>query len=50
MTQSANASLNSGKGEGKEKRDIVHDEHPVLHLAEMEGRTGFRGLFDNLFV
>jgi len=41
------ASLNS---EGKEKRDVVHDEHPALHLAEMEGRAGFRGLFDNLFV
>ncbi|KAL4078276.1 general substrate transporter [Scleroderma yunnanense] len=50
MAQSTRASLNSGKSEVKERREVVHDEFRALNLAEMEGRVGFRGLFDNLFV
>ncbi|KAG6335954.1 hypothetical protein ID866_3130 [Astraeus odoratus] len=50
MTQSTEASVDSNKGEVKETREVAHEEFPDLNLTEMEGRSGFRGIFDNAFV
>lgn len=34
----------------KEAQDVTHQDFSGLHLAEMEGRVGFKGLFDNRLV
>ncbi|KIK27570.1 hypothetical protein PISMIDRAFT_674441 [Pisolithus microcarpus 441] len=50
MTQDTKNSLNSDKSNAEEAREVAHDEFSGLNLAQMAGRPGFRGLFDNAFV
>ncbi|KAI6037985.1 D-xylose-proton symporter [Pisolithus marmoratus] len=50
MAQTPKNSLSSGKSDVKTSRDDFPSEFSGFNLAEVGGRVGFRGLFDNWLV